>query len=70
LLRFQTPSGSAGALGEGHLVEVVKSTCGEVQRWMPTSSPAGAKIPLRFSASYAAMTASIGSPNSTGQRCA
>jgi hypothetical protein len=69
-LRFQPPTGYAAALGSGHFVEVVESTCGEVQPWIATSLAAGAKIPLRSSTSYAAITTSIGTPNSTGQRCA
>ena len=52
------------------LERVEKSTCGEVHRWMAPSLAAGARIPLRSSTSYAAITTSIGTPNSTGQRCA
>jgi hypothetical protein len=37
---------------------------------MATSLTAGAKISLRSSTGYAAITTSIGNPNSTGQRCA
>jgi len=33
-VRFQAPSGWAAALGSRHFVELVESTCGEVQRWM------------------------------------
>jgi hypothetical protein len=35
-----------------------------------TDRPRFSRIPLRSSTSYAATTASIGTPNSTGQRCA
>jgi hypothetical protein len=35
-----------------------------------TARPRLSKIPLRSSSSYAAITISIGTPNSTGQRCA
>jgi hypothetical protein len=67
-VRFKAPSRYAAALGSGHFVEVVGSAYGEVQGWMATSLAAGAKTPLRSSISYTAIT--IGTPNSTGQRCA
>lgn len=49
---------------------MVESTCGEVSRCRATTLPASVAIPLRSSTSYAAITVSIGTPNSTGQRCA
>ena len=69
-VRFQAPSGKVAPLASGHFVEVVEFTYGEVQRRMATSLAAGAKFPSRSSTSYAAITASIGTPSSTGQRCA